>query len=120
MSEHDCKDKHMDEFCHICVGRMEKEIERLTAADQRKALAIVLAQELIAEKDDRTKVLEDVLVDLQKFVDAQAKDAGLWCIASYASEAYIQNGLRGCHRYIEQAIAAADSGSQCREVKTDE
>ena len=30
--EHDCKDKHMDEFCSICVGRMEKEIERLRAA----------------------------------------------------------------------------------------
>jgi len=41
---------------------------------------------------------------IQRFVDAQAEDEGLWAHAEYASEAYIQHGLRGLHAYIESVI----------------
>ena len=94
-----------------------KNDQRYKAADEIERLSADLEVKTHQHKRDlaeynrvaaRIKVLDDVLIDLQKFVDAQAEDAGLWCIASYASEAYIQNGLRGCHRYIEQAIAAAE------------
>ena len=44
------------------------------------------------------------LADILRFIDAQAEDEGLWCEAQYASEAYIQRGLRGCHAYIESRI----------------
>jgi hypothetical protein len=41
---------------------------------------------------------------IKDFVDAQAQDEGLWAVAQYASEAYIQDGLRGLHAYIESVI----------------
>lgn len=47
---------------------------------------------------------DETLADILKFIDAQAEDRGLWCEPCYASEAYIQRGLRGCHAYIESRI----------------
>lgn len=32
MSNHDCKDKDMDEFCCVCVAEKDAEIARLKAA----------------------------------------------------------------------------------------
>ena len=81
------------------LAAVQSELERLTGA-------IDADTKYIAEQDDRIAKLEAVLDGLQRFVDAQAEDEGLWFIGSYASEAYIQNGLRACHRYIEQAIAS--------------
>ena len=54
----------------------------------------------------RIDELEAGFAWLKEFVDAQAEDAGLWAEAEYASEAYIQRGLRGCHAAIEKALAA--------------
>ncbi len=48
--------------------------------------------------------LRAALEAIQIFVDTQAEDEGLWCEAQYASEEYIQRGLRGCHAYIESVI----------------
>ena len=50
--------------------------------------------------------LNGSLSRLQKFIDLQAEDEGLWCISEHASEAYIQRGLRGCHAMIEQELEA--------------
>lgn len=38
-------------------------------------------------------------------VHEQAKDDGLWFIAKYASEAYLQNSLRELHAAVEQGAA---------------
>lgn len=46
--------------------------------------------------------LMDHLVHLQSVVDNQANDEGLWVIARYASEAYIQKGIRTLHHEIEE------------------
>ena len=56
----------------------------------------------------RIEELEAGFAWLKEFVDAQAEDAGLWAEAEYASEAYIQLGLRGCHAAIEKALAALE------------
>ena len=53
----------------------------------------------------KVEALEELATDLQKFVDLQAEDEGLWGVAQYASEAYIQRGLRGCHQFIEESLA---------------
>ena len=57
------------EWMQQCQGsksgrRALQEIERLTAADQQKALAVVLAQEWIAEKDARIEKLEAALAEV--------------------------------------------------------
>jgi len=65
-------------------------------------------KELVEGLYKRIEELEAAFLLLQEFVDRQAEDAGLWCEAEYASEAYIQRGLRGCHAMIEQTIAALD------------
>lgn len=38
---------------------------------------------------------------IRKMVDRQAEDEGLWFIAQYASEAYLQKALRKLHAVIE-------------------
>ena len=45
---------------------------------------------------------QEKIEELRKFIDLQAEDERLWCEAEYASEAYIQRGLRGCHMMFEQ------------------
>lgn len=71
-------------------------------------------QQVVRERDDllycndfvgrRVTSAESKIEAIQKFVNAQAEDEGLWCEAVYASEAYIQHGLRGCHAFIESII----------------
>ena len=60
---------------------------------------------------------------LRKFIDLQAEDEGLWFVAETASEAYVQRGLRGCHQYIEEQLAALDQTEPyeppCRENRTE-
>ena len=41
------------------------------------------------------------IATLTKLVNTQAEDAGLWFVAQYASEAYLQNALRTLHAAIE-------------------
>lgn len=40
--------------------------------------------------------------ELQHIVDVQAEDEGLWFIAEYATEAYLQAALRRLHAAIEE------------------
>ena len=42
---------------------------------------------------------------LKKLVAKQAEDEGLWFIAEYASEAYLQEALRLLHEAIERLDA---------------
>jgi hypothetical protein len=42
---------------------------------------------------------------LKELVDEQAKDAGLWFVARYASEAYLQQELRKLHAAVESDTA---------------
>jgi hypothetical protein len=44
---------------------------------------------------------EATLERLQRLVDEQAEDAGLWFVAQTAPEAYLQQELRRLHREIE-------------------
>lgn len=44
---------------------------------------------------------------LQKIVDIQAEDEGLWFMAQYASEAYLQAALRKLHAAIEELVEDA-------------
>lgn len=41
------------------------------------------------------------LADIQRVVDSQAEDEGLWFDAQYATEAHLQQNLRGLHAVIE-------------------
>ena len=56
----------------------------------------------------RIAKLEAANAAIQKFIDAQAEDEGLWFEAETISEAYVQRGLRGCHAYIEQVLQEVD------------
>ena len=58
-----------------------------------------------AAENERLRAVVD---GLQKFVDLQAEDEGLWFIAQTAPEAYVQRGLRDCHQYIEEQLAALE------------
>jgi DNA repair exonuclease SbcCD ATPase subunit len=56
----------------------------------------------------RIEALEDQLAEakaeiekLQEIVNKQAEDPGLWFMAQYASEAYLQAALRELHAQIE-------------------
>jgi len=42
------------------------------------------------------------LEELKSIVAEQAEDEGLWFIAVYATEAYLQQALRDLHRAIEE------------------
>lgn len=53
---------------------------------------------------DKIELAQSKLDAIQRFIDAQAEDEGLWCEAECVSEAYIQKGLRGCHAFVESVI----------------
>jgi hypothetical protein len=44
----------------------------------------------------------DKLKKALALVDEQANDGGLWFIAEYASEAYLQDALRKLHTILEE------------------
>lgn len=50
---------------------------------------------------DRLLILEAHLAAIRAVVDEQAEDAGLWFVAVYSSEAYLQAALRRLHRVVE-------------------
>ena len=76
---------------------------------------------LVCELANEIERLQAIVDAIQAFINAQAEDEGLWGEAQYASEAYIQRGLRGCHAYIESVIKdgpkATEQGSS--EVSAD-
>ena len=48
--------------------------------------------------------LEEAIGLVQKVVDEQAEDDGLWYVATYASESYLQQALRKLHAAIEMSM----------------
>lgn len=62
------------------------EIERLKAENRRLTIA---------------------LQDVQALVAAQAEDEGLWFLAQFASEAYLQSALRDLHAVVEGELSSA-------------
>ena len=79
--------------------------KRLAVERNERLIATCMANDvLIGQLQAELKQANAVVEAIQKFIDAQAEDEGLWCEAQYASEAYIQRGLRGCHAYIESVI----------------
>jgi hypothetical protein len=49
---------------------------------------------------------------LTALVEQQASDEGLWFVARYASEGYLQAALRRCHEGIEQVAAPSAGGEE--------
>ena len=48
--------------------------------------------------------LENHMLKIQKLVDEQAKDEGLWFMALTAPEEYLQSELRKLHALIELGV----------------
>lgn len=62
------------------------------------------AKEIIDEYRKEIRSLQEiaeVAVEVKKLVDKQAEDEFLWFIAQYASEDYLQKGLRLLHAKVE-------------------
>lgn len=53
---------------------------------------------------EKIELAQSKLYAIQEFINSQAADEGLWGESEYASEAYIQYGLRACHAFIESVI----------------
>ena len=63
------------------------------------------------------------IMRLLAFVDAQAKDAGLWFDARTAAEAYLQQELRKLHKAIEDvtsSVLALAFDARSREFSLDD
>lgn len=56
------------------------------------------------------KVLTKDLRELRQLVEEQAEDEGLWFIAQYASEGYLQHELRRLHAEVERVTRWVDDG----------
>jgi hypothetical protein len=54
---------------------------------------------------------------LQKLVDEQAEDEGLWCEAANIVEAYLQQELRRLHAAIENRPAVSGQGPKSRDER---
>jgi hypothetical protein len=55
------------------------------------------------------RVLAKDMRELRALVDEQAEDEGLWFIARYASEGYLQHELRRLHAEVERATRWVDA-----------
>ena len=55
--------------------------------------------------DDARAARAVVLAEMREMVNRQAEDDGLWFVAQFASEAYLQQELRKLHALIEGQIA---------------
>ena len=49
-------------------------------------------------------MIDEEIKQIKKLIDKQAKDKGLWFIATTTSEAYLQQELRKLHYCIEEMI----------------
>ena len=58
----------------------------------------------LSEKADKYDELEARFERIQKKVDAQAEDEGIWFMAESGPEAYLQRELRELHRVIERPM----------------
>ena len=85
------------------IERLEKECAELRAEVERLRKAIYPngLWEKFAEAQKEIERLSEGLGKVRKLVDAQAEDEGLWFMAKYASEAYLQQELRKLHSAVE-------------------
>ena len=51
-----------------------------------------------------SNMIDEEIKQIKKLIDKQAKDKGLWFIATTTSEAYLQQELRKLHYCIEEMI----------------
>ncbi len=51
---------------------------------------------------------EETLATLRAVMDQQAEDEGLWFVAVYSTEAYLQAELRRLHAAVEAALDGED------------
>jgi len=64
--------------------------------------------DLVKEETCYKEVLKEIaqlkaeLAEIREKVDSQAEDEGLWFVPEYASEDYLQRGLRELHSVIEK------------------
>jgi hypothetical protein len=90
------KDENFYEMCKSCgklIPFQHFNCQRKMVEGHKKII------ERLIERLNREVVQ---LRKIQKVVDEQAEDEGLWHEASYASEAYIQKELRRLHAIIEE------------------
>lgn len=58
----------------------------------------------VSKLQSRISDIEKEREIILNFVNEQAEDEGLWCVAQYASESYIQTALRRLHSVIESNL----------------
>lgn len=119
------RDREAMEKAEALARKMSKVFDRHLSAVAYRGLIEMIAQALeeMYENGKRDSIIEfcegdrsmlaeyeqkahasgyaEAKADLQLMVDAQAADEGLWFMAQYASEAYLQSELRGLHAAIE-------------------
>ena len=84
------------------ISRMStKSIKRLTELLDGKNEHIKALEKECAELRAEVASLSEGLGKVRKLVDAQAEDEGLWFMAKYATEAYLQSELRKLHDAVE-------------------
>jgi phage-related protein len=86
-----------------------KEIKEFLSTYFPKEVLEKVAIKILTNKRDKTlknlkkdTVKKDALYYIQKFIDQQSNDEGLWFVAQTASEAYLQQELRKLHQVIEE------------------
>jgi hypothetical protein len=88
----------------------EKAVDHLkwlkdTAVDKQDLARVVGYEDCLNEWKQARAALPTAgnnhIAVIRKMVDRQAEDEGLWFIAKYASEAYLQKALRKLHAVIE-------------------
>lgn len=76
---------------------LEDQLAAMTAERREVALDLTARIARLSAKLTASEAARD---QLRKLVDAQAEDEGLWFVAHYASEAYLQQELRKLHAAI--------------------
>ena len=83
------------------LQRAVAEIERLTTERDTAEANLERLQNKFEQVTGENVRLTTERSDIQAVVDEQAANEGLWFIAEYATEAYLQSELRRLHEVIE-------------------
>ena len=91
---------HEEYPCSQCMIEKEREEQRQAACYQQEREDYERQQELdhLRAENERLSAERSAL---QAIVNEQAENEGLWFIAKYATEAYLQSELRRLHEAIE-------------------
>lgn len=91
--------------------------------DEDVKAAIDYHQSVMDQCTETSRKLKEIThrwMMINKAVDMQANDKGLWCPAGSAVEMYIQQALRDLHRVIEQGDEIAYQRiKECAEMTMD-